>query len=127
MVTDDGDSTTVLHSAAGHQADAGVTNYVVETHCINDRLEHFCIPWHVDKFILYPVHVSQPQKEKMSVDLFVNIGICLDNNLIGRSPQNMQTSKHKKLQRQTFSLRSIGLSNCTRIDYRPYEQGTQKI
>jgi hypothetical protein len=41
MVTDNVDSTTVLRSATGHPDDAGVTNYVVETHCFNDRLKHF--------------------------------------------------------------------------------------
>jgi hypothetical protein len=42
MVTDDGDSTTVLlRSATGHHDDAGITNYVVKTHCVNDRLKHF--------------------------------------------------------------------------------------
>jgi hypothetical protein len=41
MVTDNGDSTTVLGSATGHHDDAGVTNYVVKTHCFNDHLKHF--------------------------------------------------------------------------------------
>jgi hypothetical protein len=41
MVTDDGDNTTVLRSTTGHHDDAGLTNYVVETHCFNDCLKHF--------------------------------------------------------------------------------------